>query len=260
MLTTNFVPGSPNWLDLGAPDIDATAAFYGAVFGWSFMGLGPEAGNYGFLQQGGKNVAAIGPLQEGQTSAWNVYFYTRDADATTKAVEKAGGAVRVPAFDVMEAGRMSCLTDPQGGEFNTWQPNTVQGLEEASELNSLVWVELHTQDPDASFAWYKGIYNWRSEKMEAPGMTYTVVSTSEGDLRDASFGGIAPKMSADEPTRWVPYFNVANPDDISTKVTAAGGAVMMPAADVPDVGRIAWYADPNGAVFAVLKPNPPAMA
>ncbi|WP_369228485.1 VOC family protein (plasmid) [Streptomyces sp. R39] len=32
MLTTRFVPGAPNWLDLGVPDIDAAAAFYSALF------------------------------------------------------------------------------------------------------------------------------------------------------------------------------------------------------------------------------------
>lgn len=30
----------------------------------------------------------------------------------------------------------------------------------------------------------------------------------------------------------------------------------MPPANVPDVGRIAWAADPAGAVFAVLRPDP----
>lgn len=34
MLSTDYVPGAPNWVDLGTPDVDAAAAFYGAVFGW----------------------------------------------------------------------------------------------------------------------------------------------------------------------------------------------------------------------------------
>jgi len=54
----------------------------------------------------------------------------------------------------------------------------------------------------------------------------------------------------------VPYFAVADADAIVTKVQENGGAVLMPASDVPDVGRIAWLADPAQAVFAVLKPNP----
>jgi predicted enzyme related to lactoylglutathione lyase len=30
----------------------------------------------------------------------------------------------------------------------------------------------------------------------------------------------------------------------------------MSATDVPEVGRMAWLADPFGAVFALLKPDP----
>jgi uncharacterized protein len=33
---------------------------------------------------------------------------------------------------------------------------------------------------------------------------------------------------------------------------ASGGAVTMPAQDVPQVGRMAWLADPAGAAFAVI--------
>lgn len=54
----------------------------------------------------------------------------------------------------------------------------------------------------------------------------------------------------------MPYFAAADADDIVTAVEGNGGSVLMPAADVPEVGRIAWLADPYGAVFAVLKPNP----
>lgn len=43
MLTTHYVPGAPNWLDLGAPDVDAAAAYYAAVFGWTFQSAGPRA-------------------------------------------------------------------------------------------------------------------------------------------------------------------------------------------------------------------------
>src|SRR2546421_670777 len=30
---TDYAPGTPSWVDLGAPDVDASARFYGAVFG-----------------------------------------------------------------------------------------------------------------------------------------------------------------------------------------------------------------------------------
>ncbi|MDI2126025.1 VOC family protein [Yinghuangia seranimata] len=257
----NFPTGIANWIDLGSPDIDAHVAFYNAIFGWSFQSLGPEAGNYGFFQVGGKTLAAIGPLtEEGATPAWTVYFTSPSAEDATASVEKAGGSVRVPPFDVMTAGRMACLTDPTGAEFSTWQPGDVAGVDVACEPNTLLWVELHSTDPQAALDFYKAVYGWRSEVMDAPGMQYIVVSPSEssGNPQTDGFGGIAPVMAEGQPSSWTPYFYSEDPDALSAKVEAAGGSVLMPADEVPDVGRIAWYADPFGAVFAVLKPNPPA--
>ena len=41
--------GTPSWIDVGVPDVPATAAFYGAIFGWSHVDMGPDAGGYGML-------------------------------------------------------------------------------------------------------------------------------------------------------------------------------------------------------------------
>ncbi|MFB6840179.1 VOC family protein [Streptomyces sp. NPDC056361] len=255
MLGTQFTQGSPSWIDLGSPDTGAAAAFYGSVFGWDFESAGPDAGGYGFFRQDGMTVGALGPLtEEGAHSAWTVYFQTPDADGTAKAAEDAGGTVRVPAFDVMEAGRMACLTDPGGAEFAVWQPAAVRGLERTSSANTLVWAELHVADPESVLGFYRTLFGWRWAEMEAPGMTYRVISTADGDLEDASFGGAA-ELQGPTP-HWVPYFAVEDADAIARSAQGNGGSVLMPAADIPDVGRIAWLADPFGATFAVLKPAP----
>ncbi|RLU81584.1 hydroxylase [Streptomyces griseocarneus] len=257
MLSTDFVTGAPNWLDLGSPDTAASAAFYGEVFGWDIQSAGPDSGGYGFFQKDGKTVAGIGPLtEENSSSAWTVYFRTPDADATAKAVEQNGGAVRVAPFDVMEAGRMACLTDPQGAEFAVWQPAAVKGIEAASENHTLCWAELHCADPSAALSFYGTLFGWRCQDMPMPQGTYTVLSTAEGDQQDASFGGLVTSGQEDE-VRWIPYFAAEDTDLIQRKTQESGGSVLIPAEDVPDVGRIGWCADPFGAPFAIIKPNPP---
>ncbi|MCX5206628.1 VOC family protein [Streptomyces sp. NBC_00237] len=258
MLSTEFRIGAPNWLDLGSPDIPASAAFYGSVFGWEFESAGSESGGYGFFRKGGRTVAGIGSLtEEGAHPAWTVYFATPDAEAVAKTVEQAGGTVRVEAFDVMDAGRMACFTDPTGAEFAVWQPAAHQGFEVASEDDTLLWVELHTPDPSAALAFYRALFGWRSQEMEVPGMimSYSVISSADGDQEDTSFGGVAPARP-DERTAWISYFGVADPDAVATRVVAGGGSVLVPASDIPEVGRMAFFADPAGAPFAVLKPNP----
>ncbi|MFZ3471072.1 VOC family protein [Streptomyces sp. 4.24] len=256
MLGTDFRKGSPNWLDLGSPDTDAAISFYTGVFGWDFVSLGPEAGGYGFFQVDGKTVAALGPLtEEGAKSAWMLHFHTPDIQATVDGVRAGGGVVRMEPTDVMGEGWLAQVTDPQGAEFALWQPGKTAGLGLASAENTLVWAELHVPDPVADIAFYAGLFGWRSADMEAPGMTYRVLSIADGDQEDGSFGGVAPS-EGDGPKGWVPYFNVADVDATAAATTAGGGSVLMPAADVPDVGRIAFLADPAGAMFALLKPDP----
>ncbi|MFG2115963.1 VOC family protein [Streptomyces sp. NPDC048718] len=257
MLGTDFTTGSPDWLDLGTPDTKGAAMFYGRVFDWDYVSAGPDTGGYGFFQQEGQIVAALGPLgEEGADSAWNVYFQTPDADATVRAAAKAGGRVRVPPQDVMEAGRMAALTDPGGADFALWQPRTMPGLERTSRKHTLLWTELHTADPESTLAFYGTLFGWRWQEMDASGMAYRVISTADGDLQDATFGGVAPLQPGAEKSRWIPYFMVEDADRIAASVLESGGSVLMPPADEPQVGRIAWLADPYGAPFAVLKPDP----
>ncbi|MET8539060.1 VOC family protein [Kitasatospora sp. NPDC004799] len=256
MLTTDFPIGSPCWIDLGSPDIPATAEFYRKVFGWTFQEV-PGAGGYGFLQLDGRTVGAIGNLDEGARSAWTTYFRTADADATVKAAEQAGAIVRVPATDVMQEGRFAALTDPTGAEFAVWQAGGTTGLDLVSDEGALVWSELHTSGQDLALAFYEKLFGWRTEHFEpSPGMDYRVLSTAEGDQQATSFGGIAPTMDPAQPSAWTPYFASADVDARVAAATAAGGSVLMPAEDVENVGRIAWLADPNGAPFALIKGEP----
>ncbi|MFI1393439.1 VOC family protein [Streptomyces sp. NPDC020681] len=257
MLTTTYVPGAPNWLDLGTPDIPAAAAFYKDVFGWEVHSMGPEAGGYGFFQLDGKTVAAVGPLtEEGATSAWTPYFQTADADATAKAVEQAGGTVRMAPDDVFTAGRMAAFTDPTGAEFAVWQPGENTGLEAVTDVNSLSWTELYTTDAAAAKDFYRTVFSWDYEDMDMGGTAYTVVSPAGGG-QDASQGGIMQlaqeHLAAGSRSEWHPYIEVADVDATFAKATERGATTFIPPMDVEGVGRMAMVADPFGAPLAVIR-------
>ncbi len=256
MLSTNYVPGAPNWVDLGTPDVDAAAAFYGAVFGWEFQSAGPEAGGYGMLTLGGKVVAAVGPLmEEGAAPGWTLYFQTPDANATAEAVKQAGGAVRAEPFDVFTQGRMAQFTDPAGALFAVWQPGDTKGLGAVNDPGTLCWTELHTTDPAAAKSFYQVVFGWVTEDVPMGGFDYTLIRPAGGG-EDSSQGGIMPlspeMAAAGMSTRWRPYFEVADCDAVVAKAAERGGTVTVPAEDVPGVGRMASLADPAGAPFAVI--------
>lgn len=262
MLTTDYVPGAPNWIDLGSRDTDAAADFYKALFGWEFQSAGPESGGYGMFQLDGKTVAALGPLQDEKArSAWTVYFETPDADATTKAVEQAGGTVRFPAMDVFDQGRLAGYTDPTGADFAVWQPGSNKGLDKVGD-GALCWTELYTPDAEKAKAFYQKVFAWDSTGMPLPegAGTYHVVSRTGGG-QEGSHGGImqlGADVLPDGSAYWQPYFAVSDCDGVVAKATGKGATVLMPGTDMQGVGRIALLRDPEGAFFALLSPEPPA--
>ena len=62
---------------------------------------------------------------------------------------------------------------------------------------------------------------------------------------------------AHRPT-WLGYIHVPDVDATVAAIEQAGGKALMPAIDIPNVGRIAMVTDPQGAPFYVMKPIPPA--
>jgi len=73
---------------------------------------------------------------------------------------------------------------------------------------------------------------------------------------ESSQGGmmpLTPEMAAGGGTTcWRVYFEVADCDAAVATATQQGGAVLVPAMDIPGVGRFAMLLDPAGAVFAVI--------
>jgi hypothetical protein len=55
------------------------------------------------------------------------------------------------------------------------------------------------------------------------------------------------------PPHWLPYFQVDDTDIIVARAKELGGNVVVPAMDIPNVGRMATLADPQGAAFAVVQ-------
>ncbi|MCX2970797.1 MULTISPECIES: VOC family protein [Streptomyces] len=269
MITTDFVPGSPSWLDLGAPDVDAAGRFYGAVFGWETetVAEGDEGGRYAVFRLGGRPVAAVGGLDEqGARPAWMVYFHTADAEAAARDVERLGGTVRVAPFDVGEEGRMAQFSDPQGGQFAVWQPGNTAGLGAADEPGSLSWTELYTSDAAGAKRFYGELFGWTTTAMQMPGDggTYELV-TPAGQPEERMQGGIM-ELPAEALTAtggrayWHPVFAVSDCDAAVARVTEHGGTLQMGPEDAEGVGRVAVCVDPAGADFVLITPEPPAAA
>ncbi|RKE17680.1 VOC family protein [Streptomyces sp. TLI_171] len=261
MITTDFVPGSPCWLDLGVPDVSAASEFYGPVLGWEFREI---EGAEGFVLAtvGDKVAAGIGLLtEEGARSAWMVYFFTPDVHETAASVLRAGGTVRVEPRDMEGWASMAQFTDPQGAQFAVWTPGKAGGLEAVDDPGALCWTELYTTDAVGALAFYGSVFGWQREDMPMPGGgggVYTIV-TPAGQPRERMHGGLLQvggqelALSRGTPA-WHPVFTVTDCDAAVATVRARGGEVAMGPEDAPGIGRMAVCTDPAGAEFVLLTP------
>ncbi|NYH77599.1 hypothetical protein FHR84_000913 [Actinopolyspora biskrensis] len=263
MITTDFAFGAPCWIDLGVPDPAAARDFYRSVFGWRFESMDPEGNRYGVFRSDGKAVAGLGPLdEEGARPAWMIYFNAADADEAADRVRRAGGGVRVEPFDAEGQARLAQFTDPLGAEFAVWQPRDSRGLEAVDEPGSLMWVELFTTDSAAAVEFYGSLFGWSTRDVPMPGGegTYSIIRPS-GEEENRAHGGIVQmgveffEQHAGKPY-FHPVFATADCDAAAARVGDSGGAVNMGPEDAEGVGRLAVCADPFGADFVVLAPDP----
>ncbi len=254
---TSYDPGTPSWVDLGTPDIEAAVAFYGGLFGWDVPESenAEQTGGYRQAMLRGKPVAGMMPLmQEGQPPAWSSYVSVEDADATVAKVKAAGGTVFAEPMDVMELGRMAIFADPTGAVLGIWQPGTFLGAEVVNEANAVVWNELNTRDPEAAKAFYGDVFGWGYEEREFETGTYNTLKAGENTV-----GGmidITGRAPDEVPPHWLVYFAVEDTDATVATATGSGGDVALAPFDITGVGRIGILKDPFGAVFAVMTPDP----
>jgi predicted enzyme related to lactoylglutathione lyase len=121
-----------------------------------------------------------------------------------------------------------------------------------------IWYELMTPDPEGAKAFYDAVVGWDIGPAVAEYNGYRMIGRSDGKFA----GGVLQlndemQQHGARPT-WLGYILVPDVDRSVTAIEQAGGKAMMPATDIPNVGRIAMVADPQGAHFYVMKPIPPA--
>jgi predicted enzyme related to lactoylglutathione lyase len=121
----------------------------------------------------------------------------------------------------------------------------------------LIWYELMTPDAEGSKAFYDKVVGWNIGEPVEEFQGYRMIGRGDGGFA----GGVLPltdemQQHGARPA-WLGYVGVDNVDATVSSIEQAGGKTLMPARDLPNVGRIAMVADPQGAAFYVMKPIPP---
>jgi hypothetical protein len=111
------------------------------------------------------------------------------------------------------------------------------------------WVDTTQADPEAAVAFYGELFGWEFEDVvpdDSP-TRYFMARLGGGDVAAVS----SQPEGGSGPAAWNTYVRVEDADETAAKVGAAGGSVLMAPADMGDSGRMAIFADPEGAAFSV---------
>ncbi|WP_420142546.1 VOC family protein [Sphingomonas sp.] len=115
-----------------------------------------------------------------------------------------------------------------------------------------IWYELVTADAEAAAAFYQPIFGWSIGPKPAGDVDYRMIDTGHGhvggllSLTDTMAGACAKPG-------WLFYVGVDDVDAAAATAADLGGTILKAPRDLPDVGRFALVADPQGVPFYVMR-------
>jgi predicted enzyme related to lactoylglutathione lyase len=123
---------------------------------------------------------------------------------------------------------------------------------------AVCWRELATNDLAAASNFYQAMFGWKLEQSRLTPEQYSEIHFGRNAV-----GGM---MQIDErwgqdrpPSHWLVYVAVDDLEDTAAVIRKNGGLLEKEPFDVAGVGRIGLVNDPNGAPFAIIQFERPAV-
>jgi predicted enzyme related to lactoylglutathione lyase len=252
MATGRRKAGEFCWTNMLTPQPTEAREFFGQLLGWTYFEI-PGHGHG--VRVGGRDVGAIFDLDgpntpPGTKPHLGVLLKVTNADATCEKVLALGGKAK-PAFDIWDQGRMAVCTDPNGAEFDVWEPKNFHGTDVDSSLHGApCWFETLTIDVGQAARFYSGLLGWSPEVMSMPGYDYTVFKLGNDPV--AGMMQITPDMGNLRP-HWGTYFTINDVDPAAQEAVRLGARLCVPVRDLPGVGRFCGITSPQGVTFYVIR-------
>lgn len=122
---------------------------------------------------------------------------------------------------------------------------------------SFIWYELMTPDPDGAKRFYDAVVGWTIEAQSSGELDYRMITRSDGGNSGGVLRLTSEMQAGGARPAWLGYLGVPDVDAAAAGAEEDGARTLMPAHDIPGVGRIAMLADPDGAPFYLMRPLPP---
>jgi predicted enzyme related to lactoylglutathione lyase len=111
------------------------------------------------------------------------------------------------------------------------------------------WVDTNQADPAKAAEFYSGLFGWQLEESMPDGADGSYLTAR---IRGGEVGAISSRPEGAPPVPdWNTYIWVDDADATAKQVVQAGGSVLSEPFDIPGAGRMAIFADTEGAVFSV---------
>jgi predicted enzyme related to lactoylglutathione lyase len=125
----------------------------------------------------------------------------------------------------------------------------------SATVSRFVWYELMSGDVAKSSRFYEAVVGWAARDASTPHQAYTLLCA--GDVPAAGILPVSATLQArGVKPHWTGYLGVVDLDTTLARIRAADGTVHFGPEAVPGVGQLAVVADPHGAVFSLLQPEP----
>jgi predicted enzyme related to lactoylglutathione lyase len=116
-------------------------------------------------------------------------------------------------------------------------------------IGRFVWHDHSSNDPEKAKSFYTELFGWSTEIFKTGEFDYPMISAN-----GQTHGGFGPTQGG-APPHWLGHVIVEDADETATTAEAAGGKILAPAMDIPDVGRMVVIADPQGAAISAFTPQ-----
>lgn len=236
------------WFNLMTPEPPKAQAFFSKVLEWTYQeipGVGVTVQVQGHPAGGLFDV--VSPrTPNGMAPAVCGMVKVESADATCEKVSQLGGKVAEPPFDIGDNLRLGICTDPEGANFDLWEPKKATGSDVDDGAHGAPgWFQLVTPDSRRSASFYGALFGWKAEVLTASDGYATF---QQGTKRVAGM----MQLAAPSP-QWAAFFTVRSAPETEQTARALGARVLVPLQTVPGVGRFLGLSSPQGVGFHVLE-------
>ena len=114
--------------------------------------------------------------------------------------------------------------------------------------------EIPADDVERAIKFYKGVFDWTMQKLgnpQDPSKDYWFFDTKDENGNKGIGGGLMKRQAPEHTV--TNYITVRSVDDYASKIEEAGGKVIMPKTEIPNMGFIIVFLDTENNMFGLYE-------